>query len=307
MKKSEKLLDAIGQIDDKLVEEAANAGRAGDMPAANKRKSQKRSKKTASIHRWQGALAACAVLAVCVGIFGLLNRAGLIFGPYGSGSAELTADTTAGEVAGAAAGRASLSEGAAAEAENENAGGEQPALAAEAAEDKAAESSAEDNAGGGSGAEAAYAEKEDGVVLAENQDSGTLSVRDELSKQSDQMQERAEAAVIVTVKESSEKSVTFVVENGSDREILFGKAFALECLAEEGWQTVEPDTAAAWEDVEIVLGAGETYEETVVLDSFYRSLPAGQYRLAKSYQLAAGKEPEELAQYPMYAEFTIEQ
>lgn len=91
MKRSEKLLDAIGQIDDRLVEEAARAGEDNALQAARSRAkgSKNRNLKKSSLFRLQGALAACAVLAVCIGIFGLLERSGMIFGPCGATSADM--------------------------------------------------------------------------------------------------------------------------------------------------------------------------------------------------------------------------
>ena len=86
LKKSEKLLDAIGQIDDRLVEEAAHAGKTVTAFAPARENSSVRhtkKKKKAAMYRWQGALAACAVLAVCVGIFGLLSSQGLLLSPFG--------------------------------------------------------------------------------------------------------------------------------------------------------------------------------------------------------------------------------
>lgn len=86
MKRSERLLDAIGQIDDGLVEAAAKAGKAVGVPAktTGRRKGKKGRRKNPGRPRillWQGALAACAGLAVCVGLIGLLNRNGLLLWP----------------------------------------------------------------------------------------------------------------------------------------------------------------------------------------------------------------------------------
>lgn len=53
--RSEKLLDAMGQIDDGLVEEARRAGR-------------RKSRAGKAAVGWGGALAACALLAVCAGL-----------------------------------------------------------------------------------------------------------------------------------------------------------------------------------------------------------------------------------------------
>lgn len=382
MKKSEKLLDAIGQIDDRLVEEAAKAGRTSAVPAAGTagninapeqeteklsagehvrksgkntgsrkqpvaRENRKKAGNRASLYRWQGALAACAVLAVCVGIFSLLNREGLILSPSKSGSVasqELAMDEAVGSAA-----DSSMAEGAAAAAEEAAAAG--AAFSAGAADDQAIEDAADDqfaaaaaedrpaenaepavrscdgmeDAAGSSAENAAVtssdtmAAQPEGYALEAEEDpeSETVNAKEsgteqktsqEADKGAGSAEDTAESeasTVTVSVKKSSAKSVTFVVANGRDREILFGKAFGLEKLVGESWQTVIPEKEAAWDSVGIVLGAGDSYEETVVLDSFYGKLPAGQYRLVKSYTLPAGKEPEGLETYPMYAEFTV--
>ena len=56
--KSERLLDAIGQIDEDLIEEARTAG-----------PKQKRTGSRKAIFRIEGVLAACALLVVCVGLY----------------------------------------------------------------------------------------------------------------------------------------------------------------------------------------------------------------------------------------------
>lgn len=369
MKKSEKLLDAIGQIDDRLVEEAAKAGRTSAVHAAGKtdntsapapetknrsageqmrksgkstgsrkqpvvRENRKKTGNRVSLYRWQGALAACAVLAVCVGIFSLLNREGLILSSSKSGSAasqELAMDEAVGSAA-----DSSMAEGAAAAAEEDtaagalfSAGAADDQFEAAAAEDQPAENAepavrscdgmedaAENTAVTSSDTMAAQPE---GYALEAEEDPESEAVNtkesgagQKLSQEADKGAGSAEttaeseaSTVTVSVKKSSAKGVTFVVANGRDREILFGKAFELEKLMGESWQTVIPEKEAAWDSVGIVLGAGDSYEETVVLDSFYGKLPAGQYRLVKSYTLPAGKEPEGLETYPMYAEFTV--
>lgn len=102
MKRSERLLDAIGQIDDGLVEAAAKAGKAVGVPAktTGRRKGKKGRRKNSGRPRillWQGALAACAGLAVCVGLIGLLNRNGLLLWPGSDDTAksEMTARDSA--------------------------------------------------------------------------------------------------------------------------------------------------------------------------------------------------------------------
>lgn len=89
MNRSEKLLEAIGQIDDRLILDAQKAGAAGKPhgvgTAADSRRGTSRKKparKKSWIYRYRGALAACAVLAICVGIYGLLSAEGLLLSPF---------------------------------------------------------------------------------------------------------------------------------------------------------------------------------------------------------------------------------
>lgn len=404
MKKSEKLLDAIGQIDDKLVEEASKAGRdgeeltetaakagqrggrlteaaakagrsdkalvsdtetegraAGHQPkesgqkASERHKSEKGTKKKTAKKRtgmlsWQRALAACAVLAICVSAVGLLSREGLLLGPSKSGSAqhtELTMDTAGNEAVGEAeavaeaadeaAGEAAdggvkieaatdtaLSQGAAlgspqvkdnsqerntandavAEKVPDEAGrNDSSPEAAEEEKQKTPEEAVKSGSGGepkesGMRSESAADQEICGYPAAETQKTNDLADTEALNGVPD-------PAVVVSVKESGDKSVTFTVENKKDQEIWFGKAFELERLVNESWQTVIPEKEVVWDAVAIVLGTGDSYEETIVLDSFYGKLPAGQYRLVKSYMLAAGKEPQGSEKYPIYVEFTV--
>lgn len=79
MNRNEKLLEAIGQIDDKLILDAEKAGAAKKAAVASGKK--KTGKKVTYI-RYRNALAACAVLAICLGIYGLLAMEGMILSPF---------------------------------------------------------------------------------------------------------------------------------------------------------------------------------------------------------------------------------
>lgn len=338
MKKSEKLLDAIGQIDDRLVEEAAKAGKNVEVSAGSKRKAVNR----AGMYRWQGALAACAVLAVCVGVFGLLNRGGLIFGPLKSGSAvteEAAMDSAANCAMDSAAGGALeaapeevpiLNEAAAGALGSGDASGQgiydedpgseggitgrsakedQPeAYALEAAEEEMTRDTGIDPRSGD--LPETNGRDDQAVKNEERKSSGESAEKETAPAVTDVQQlqtgiDSAAGEVSVKVTESSVKGVTFVIQNKRDRAIHFGKAFTLERLTCEGWQEVTPQKEVVWDDAETVLDTDGSCEESVVLESCYGQLPAGQYRLVKYYMLAAGKEPQGLEEYPMYAVFTI--
>lgn len=302
MKKSEKLLDAIGQIDDRIVEEAAESG------VKKKRISPKR-----KILRWQGALAACAVLAICVGIVGVLNRSGLL---WGYGTKEAAPEEMAGQ--GVDTEREMSMEQTAAEAvPEEAASGETFGITADTAAADMAEAGALEQGSGAAGAEEQKRNAEEASLSetanwgedasGENavQDRGNASKGPENAvKQESAAGEDPGASVRAVVKESSAESVTYVVENNTDRTITYGRAFSLEKLTDGSWQEVMPEQKVVWTLELLVLDPGSSAEFTVNL-GFYGTLPAGQYRLVKSYQIDTGKEPEEYANYPLYVEFTV--
>ena len=136
---SERLLDAIGQIDDKLIEEAAAAGgKHAEASGSGKKTAGKRKKagRRSASFRWQSALAACAVLAVCTGVFLLLQNKGLLLAPKSGDSMEAAQDAVSAEKA------------AGAEAEMEEAAPEGAAADSAAPEKSAAENGGTGSAGG---------------------------------------------------------------------------------------------------------------------------------------------------------------
>ena len=166
---SERLLDAIGQIDDKLIEEAAAAGgKHAEASGAGKKTAGKRKKagRRSASFRWQSALAACAVLAVCTGVFLLLQNKGLLLAPKSGDSMEAAQDAVSAEKA------------AGAEAEMEEAAPEGAAADSAAPEKSAAENGGTGSAGGqsaekiqqkdGSSADAGLPGREDAAAAGED-------------------------------------------------------------------------------------------------------------------------------------------
>lgn len=303
MKRNEKLLDAIGQIDDKLVEEAANAGR----------RVGGRKKTGVKLQRWQSALAACAALAVCVGVIGLLSRSGMLLGPLSSGSSgaeEAAIDASAQDAAAQSALAQDAAEGLAGSSARS---AEAVAEAAESAPEAASQYSAFDGAAAGNeqgNAQEAGDRTQSAVAgdLAAAEEDGGISAQsaDQEEAQDGQKKEGADAgAAELTVKAGDGRSVTFLVKNGGTQEIHFGEAFELERFVNEGWEKVVPEKETVWNEVDILVGAGDTYEETIVLDSYYGTLQPGQYRILKTYLTASGEEPEGQETYLMYGEFAV--
>ncbi|MDO4333382.1 MAG: hypothetical protein Q4C58_11970 [Eubacteriales bacterium] len=300
MKKSEKLLDAIGQIDDRLVEEAAGAGTV-QTEAAGKTEKRKKKRKKAALYRWQGALAACAVMAVCVGVFGFLTRSGMLFGPFGASSTQAPAENQEAAMDQGAA-DVSMMEGAAMEAAEEAMTEGAAARDAEA-EDAAAEPEALMESFTEQPEEQAKATgKQQGAEQA-----GRSADRDALSGagESTAVQEQMSENVVITVTESSAQSVTFVLEYKASGTISFGGAYELEQYAEGTWQTVQPKAEISWNEELYTVGDGSSFHQTVNFGTIYGTLAPGQYRLVKYYEKEEEKEAEEQKTYPMYAEFTV--
>lgn len=237
MKKSEKLFDAIGQIDDKYIEEAAHAHRG------------------ARLVRWQGALAACAALLLCIGLYALLQADGLLLSPFGE-KAEAPAEAALQDEAVPQAEALFMAESVPAEEAAEEAAEEMPAEAA-------AEGSAQDG-------------------LAQDVSVQKRSVSGGVSAEPLQ----------VTVLAASRQSVTFRLENLTESStVSYGADWYLEQQAEGAWVSVRTEQEIGWDDVLYELPAGETKEETIEIGSIFANLNPGQYRIVKHCQVDAQEQP----------------
>lgn len=349
MKRSEKLLDAIGQIDDRLVEDAIRAGQdltekerssdaalvlpAGKVSAdengkvrieesakADRRKSGKtrknrRKMKGAAIYRWQGALAACAVVAVCAGIFGLLNRNGLLLSPYDSGSTASGSAEIAMDAAGELDAVPERMEGAedeiagAALAQNEAAAGQNADELENAPEAFAADAPEKQDAAqarNSAGEEAGEALSEEAGISAQSADEGLMAQAEDANEELEAAAEQKSAAsdsITAFVRENTTDSVQLVIVNGGETKLLFGQAYGVEQMAEDGsWQALSMAVQGnvGWEDVEYSVNPQETWEETLAVGSLYGTLKPGQYRIVKHYK-TEGDEQEKA----LYAAFTV--
>lgn len=294
MKKSEKLLDAIGQIDDRLVERAAKAG----AIVGNRKRGKK---KRVTMHRLQGVIAACAMLIVCAGIAGLVQRNGILSDK--SGAADM-----AGEAAADSAGKGEAAwpadaggEGAAVTSGNENmqepaaeAGGRQEAEAVEELAELA------DHDLEAAGKEMAVED------VGQKEETASRSADEKRSGESSMVQSESFNGVSIRAEESSAWAVTFLVTNDGERDILLMEGYVLERQTDGEWQTADPKAAADWKNSGIIVKAGGRYGMTVSLEEIYGKLEPGQYRLVKNYMLAAGKEPQGMEEYPLYLEFEVE-
>lgn len=277
MKKSEKLLDAIGQIKDEYVEEAARAGKAAETLTQAKTEGfgKKPKKERAVMYRWQGALAACAVLAVCIGIFALMEKSGVLLWPSGaqnSRSEEITADR------------------AAARAVPEDA----PMEAALEAGDNGGEAAAADE----------QEEKADaGPEVEEAQQSSPELQESDAQKLQGRAAIPEEIPAQVTVLRQSKGSLTFKLENtDASAGLTYGEPYDLEQLKDGIWQEVPNNAEIVWKEIAFEIEAGGSREETVDYSRIYGELPAGSYRLVKMCRMTAGENTQE---FPVYAEFEV--
>lgn len=276
MKKSgsEKLLDAIGQIDDKLIEAAAKVREeTGGTDWATAGKKRHRTKAGGfltgrkAVLRWQGALAACAALAVCIGLIGLLNRSSALPGPYfgGKGSKDESAvgvdtggmdmapraqETALADEAGAGAVPAAISEEA----------GEMPAALSEEVEE---------------------ALDGDGPV-EEMQKEISLPDASAVILTAEGQQEQMEQMVSVSEVSRSESRIVLVLSNRSETGTLeYGHAFRIEVMENGTWQEVPMKSDTGFKESLFLVEPGGSGEITSDIEAVYGVLPTGQYRLVK--------------------------
>lgn len=309
MKKSEKLLDAIGQIDDRLVEEAAKAGA---LQGAGTR----RRKKRAAVYRLQGALAACAMLLVCVGIVSLLQNNAI--SPQNSGSAEIMEEAAMDSAGGEAGAAPAEYDGAApfvqsgegaeadgdARAEAENDAGVRMDSGEKSGEGAAPDAAALSDEGMETGAHAEEDAKSGKNVQTDLQEEKSMEEA-KLNAESAQQPE-SRNGIAGHVLESSVLTVTYTVTNAGTKDIVLKEEYTLERLEGDAWQAVDPVCEVCWKEDGILVEAGDFREITSSLELIYGELPSGQYRLVRYYLLAAGKEPEGMEVYPLYLEFSVD-
>ncbi len=276
MKKSgsEKLLDAIGQIDDELIEAAAKVREeTGGVDWATAGKKRHRAKAGGfltgrkAVLRWQGALAACAALAVCIGLIGLLNRSSALSGPYfgGKGSKDESAvgvDTGGMDMAPRAQ-EAAL-------ADEAGAGAVPAAIAEEAGEVPAALSEEVEEALDGDG------------PVEEMQKEISLPDASAVILTAEGQQEQMEQMVSVSEVSRSESRIVLVLSNHSETGTLeYGHAFRIEVMENGTWQEVPTKPDTGFKESLFLVEPGESGEITSDIEAVYGVLPAGQYRLVK--------------------------
>lgn len=259
MKRSGKLLDAIGQIDDRYIMEAAE-------PAPEKEMKQPVKKAGTVPLRWRRTAAAFAGLAACAVVAVWTLDQGAAVSPFGA----KTEETAAREAAG-------LSDGATEQQSEAELADEEavPQAAAELPDEAAVPQAAAELPD--EAVPYAYTAEQSPQAAARmaspEQQAGLRSAQAE-------MPEAAAAKVFASDIQADALTVTCtLVSEDTENTLFFGGEYYLEYLTEDGWQEIAPTGEIIWEDVAYELEPGGSLEKSWDLESAYGALDGGQYRI----------------------------
>lgn len=259
MKRSGKLLDAIGQIDDRYIMEAAE-------PAPEKETKQPVKKARTVPLRWRRTAAAFAGLAACAVVAVWTLDQGAAVSPFGA----KTEETAAREAAG-------LSDGATEQQSEAELADEEavPQAAAELPDEAAVPQAAAELPD--EAVPYAYTAEQSPQAAARmaspEQQTGLRSAQAE-------MPEAAAAKVFASDIQADALTVTCtLVSEDTENTLFFGGEYYLEYLTEDGWQEIAPTGEIIWEDVAYELEPGGSLEKSWDLESAYGALDGGQYRI----------------------------
>lgn len=259
MKRSGKLLDAIGQIDDRYIMEAAE-------PAPEKETKQPVKKAGTVPLRWRRTAAAFAGLAACAAVAVWTLDQGAAVSPFGA----KTEETAAREAAG-------LSDGATEQQSEAELADEEavPQAAAELPDEAAVPQAAAELPD--EAVPYAYTAEQSPQAAARmaspEQQTGLRSAQAE-------MPEAAAAKVFASDIQADALTVTCtLVSEDTENTLLFDGEYYLEYLTEDGWQEIAPTGEIIWEDVAYELEPGGSLEKSWDLESAYGALDGGQYRI----------------------------
>lgn len=259
MKRSGKLLDAIGQIDDRYIMEAAE-------PAPEKETKQPVKKARTVPLRWRRTAAAFAGLAACAVVAVWTLDQGAAVSPFGA----KTEETAAREAAG-------LSDGATEQQSEAELADEEavPQAAAELPDEAAVPQAAAELPD--EAVPYAYTAEQSPQAAARmaspEQQTGLRSAQAE-------MPEAAAAKVFASDIQADALTVTCtLVSEDTENTLFFGGEYYLEYLTEDGWQEIAPTGEIIWEDIAYELEPGGSLEKSWDLESAYGALDGGQYRI----------------------------
>lgn len=259
MKRSGKLLDAIGQIDDRYIMEAAE-------PAPEKETKQPVKKARTVPLRWRRTAAAFAGLAACAVVAVWTLDQGAAVSPFGA----KTEETAAREAAG-------LSDGAT-----------EQQLEAELADEEAVPQAAAELPDEAAVPQAAAELPDEAVPYAYTAEQSPQAAARMASPEQQaglrsaqaEMPEAAAAKVFASDIQADALTVTCtLVSEDTENTLFFGGEYYLEYLTEDGWQEIAPTGEIIWEDVAYELEPGGSLEKSWDLESAYGALDGGQYRI----------------------------
>ena len=252
-------MDAIGQIDDRYIMEAAE-------PAPEKETKQPVKKAGTVPLRWRRTAAAFAGLAACAVVAVWTLDQGAAVSPFGA----KTEETAAREAAG-------LSDGATEQQSEAELADEEavPQAAAELPDEAAVPQAAAELPD--EAVPYAYTAEQSPQAAARmaspEQQAGLRSAQAE-------MPEAAAAKVFASDIQADALTVTCtLVSEDTENTLLFGGEYYLEYLTEDGWQEIAPTGEIIWEDVAYELEPGGSLEKSWDLESAYGALDGGQYRI----------------------------
>lgn len=248
MKRSGKLLDAIGYIEDRYIMEAA------DMPAQEEAGKPAQKAKAVPM-RWQKRAAAFAGLAACLAVAVWAMDQGADISPFEVKTEDIAVPEAAMDSGAAAAPKMAeeTPKAAAGVLENE----EVPVEAAEPS--------------------AYSAEKQ--VSDAGERMLGAGQEEALRSAQTEAMEIPAAKVSASGIQTDAGTLTCMLISEDMENTLVFGTRYYLEYLTEDGWQEVAPVKEVGWDDLAYELEPGGSLEKSWNLEGVYGALEGGQYRI----------------------------
>lgn len=248
MKRSGKLLDAIGYIDDRYIMEAA------DIPAQEE--TGKPAKKAKAVPmRWQKRAAAFAGLAACLAVAVWAMDQGAGISPFEAKTEDIAIP------------EAAMDSGVEATPKMAE---ETPKAAAGVLEKEEASAEAAEPF-------AYSAEKQDSDAAGRMAGAGQ---EEALRSAQTEAMEIPAAKVSASGIQAADGTLTCtLISEDTENTLVFGTRYYLEYLTEDGWQEVAPIKEVGWDDLASELEPGGSLEKSWNLEGVYGALEGGQYRI----------------------------
>lgn len=135
---------------------------------------------------------------------------------------------------------------------------------------------------------------------------GNINV-DERFKRNENIESKNAGSVLLKVKEDTRtsKGATFIIENTTDEEYVYGQPYTIEKFDDGNWKELDTLTGdpLSWNAIAYSLKSGEEKELNINWSFGYGKLKSGTYRLVKS-DIRKLNSPDSRA-YTIYAKFYI--